>query len=391
MSKLDELKRFTAEVKRAVVGKWDIVFRALLPSEFGSALDRAPRHVTCPFHGGKNDFRFDRDYRENGNAICTCGSWDGFKLIMQARGWDFPTAVDHVGSVLGGGFIPGRHEPTFRADPIEEGRRKADQLAKQQTKDAKVKARLVAWWSETVPLTDPMARPARLYFKNRKLGSISLPICDIGYHPGLEYFDEDGKSHGAHPCIVAIVRMANGQPSTVHRTWITLDGQKAPVPEARKQYSNPSTHPVVGAAIKFDVPGVALNVGEGIESILAARAISGIASWSCLNKQLMRSVIIPEHVRFVTIWADRDRSGGGQTAAIELMDRLKAEGRKAVVMLPPYAVPDGQKSIDWNDVVKTLGLTMTRDHTNVVTWRRKLEAALEKAGFDPKQVLIQAA
>lgn len=397
MSKLDELKRFTAEVKRAVVGKWDIVFRALLPAEFGAALDRAPRHVTCPFHGGKNDFRFDRDYRENGDAICSCGSWDGFKLLMQAKGWDFPTAVDHVASVLGGRFIPGRREPTFAIDEQAEARRKAERLEKQLQKDERVKANIQRWWRETIPLTHDLAKPARLYLKNRKLGSVLLPLCDLGYHPALEYFDDDNKSHGKHPCIVSIVRMPNGQPSTIHRTWITHEGYKAhlpigaPDPNPRKLYTSPSTHPVVGAAVKLDVPGLVLNVGEGLESVLAARAISNMPTWSCINKDLMRLIVIPDHVQFVTIWADRDLSGGGQTAAIELMERLRSEGRKAVVMLPPYTVPKGEKTIDWNDVVKTLGLSMARDHTHVVTWRRKLEAALLKSGVDPKEILLRAA
>lgn len=91
------------------------------------------------------------------------------------------------------------------------------------------------------------------------------------------------------------------------------------------------------------------------------------------------------------IWADRDASQAGQEAAIELMDRLRAEGRHVVVFLPPYHIPKGKKGIDWDDVVRSLGLNTARTHTEVVKLRRKIEAKISSYGVDPATILRRVA
>ena len=85
-----------------------------------------------------------------------------------------------------------------------------------------------------------------------------------------------------------------------------------------------------GGAVRLGEPRDGrLLVGEGIESTVAAALIldwSG-GAWAALSTSGLRAVEIPEHVRYVTIAADRDAKGGGQLAAAALAERLEAEGR----------------------------------------------------------------
>jgi hypothetical protein len=52
----------------------------------------------------------------------------------------------------------------------------------------------------------------------------------------------------------------------------------------------------------------------------------------------------------VVIWADRDRSGAGEAAALAVRERLLRRGITVAVHLPPGPIPAEQKGIDWADV-----------------------------------------
>lgn len=381
MSKLDIYIEYTNKVRSDASGRWDLVLARLVP-EIKEAIDKPGRHVTCPFHGGKRDFRVHRDVALEGKCYCTCapgsndgrGHWDGFAMIQHARGWDFNKTVEEVDAVIGGkGCVPIPNTPIHRITPEE-----------QAMKNEKWIRNMQRWWKESVPLDHRSATPARRFLQSRQLGQIIMPLEDLAFHPALDYYDEDFKLVGRFPAMLAIVRMPDGRVSTVHRTYLTPEGGKAfPGDQARKQYKSPTTHPVQGAAIRLDkTVGPVLNLAEGIESALAARAITEQATWSTLNKELLRMVRVPAQVKIVTIWADRDRSYGGQEAALALMDRLRSEGKSAVVMMPPFSIPDDKKSVDWNDVVASLGLQNTRNHFEVVRWFRGQAEFLRKQGVD---------
>jgi len=367
MCKLDEIKRHTEDVKRLVRGRWDEVFLRLVP-QIAPALERPGRHVTCPFHGGKDDFRVARDYLDNGKCFCTCGTWDGFGMVMFANHWDFPTAVNAIADVLGG----------INMRVSDQARRvKSPTVHDQRQRDVFVRETMRKWWKQTLPLDHPDAAPARRYFKSRKLGQVVMPLDDVGYHPALEYRDADGKIIGKYPALIAIVRNVEGKTVTVHRTWLSPDGHgKAPVDSPRKQFSSAGDKPVTGSAIRLDKEiAPVLHVAEGLETALAVRAIvDGTAPvWSALNKGLMQRLDIPEPVQCVVIWADRDQSDGGETAAQALCERLCHQGKQAIVMLPPFRIPDGKRSVDWNDVVAMRGLEHARNHFNVIRLMRDLE------------------
>lgn len=89
------------EVRAQAKGQWLFILAHFAP-ELEPALKKAGQsHVTCPFHGGKKDFRMFKDAHDTGGAICTCGSWhDGFELLGKARSWDFLRCLTEVGQLI---------------------------------------------------------------------------------------------------------------------------------------------------------------------------------------------------------------------------------------------------------------------------------------------------
>lgn len=353
--------QMTEDAKVLARGHWNVILRVLCP-ELEAAQGRCGKHVDCPLpnHGGKGDFRLLRGYEDEGRAACTCGKYDGFHLIRLLRGWDFPETVRAVLDIVGG-----KYDDVIKATPRPEPNR-----AKIEKDDQHIKSTITQWWSEAMPLDAPEAKIARTYLKNRKVGEVLMPIDDIRFHPSLAYFGETREQIGRFPALIALVRRPNGSISTVHRTYLTPEGRKAfDGEQARKQYRAPSTSPVTGGAIRIDAEvGRVLNLAEGIETALAVRAITRQPTWSTLNKELLMKVEIPDQVELVSIWADKDRSRAGEEAAIKLMDKLRGQGRKAVVVVPPFSIPEDAKGVDWNDVVARLGRDWTADLDVVRQW-----------------------
>ena len=71
-----------------------------------------------------------------------------------------------------------------------------------------------------------------------------------------------------------------------------------------------------------------MGVAEGIETALSCFVASGcrLPVWSCVCANELRNFIPPRGVTDVVIFADRDCSGTGYRAAIDLKERLLATG-----------------------------------------------------------------
>ncbi len=149
--------------------------------------------------------------------------------------------------------------------------------------------------------------------------------------------------------MVALVTGADGAPVTVHRTYLTPDGRKAPVPDPKKLMGYPGDR-LVGGAIRLFAPGQALGVAEGIETALAVHLRTGMPVWSAVSAGLLARLEPPAETALVVVWADRDRSGAGEMAALSLRERLIGRGISVAVHLPPGPIPAGAKGIDWADV-----------------------------------------
>lgn len=337
------------EVKQRARGAWDRIFLSLAPA-LARAIEKAPRHVPCPVHGGKDGFRLFKDWRETGASICnTCGAHgDGFSTLMWVNGWSFRETLEEVATYLGERKISrtGRALATHaKGDSDEENERLRQALNKV--------------WNESISISDRDAEPARLYLARRGI-SISPPET-LRFHPSLSYYDGD-KKIGEYPAIIAMVTGARGNPVTIHRTYLTPDGKKAPVESPKKLMAYPKDRKIVGGAIRLTEAGLqVMAVAEGLETSLAVMEGTGLPVWCAVNALLLENFVPPEPVERVLVFADKDRpteqhpKGHGQEAAKQLVQRLWEMGIKASAIVPAGDIQTGQKSLDWLDILNRAG------------------------------------
>jgi hypothetical protein len=338
-------------VRNTARGSWLSILDSLAP-EIKTAIDNpGKRHIACPVHGGRDGFRLFRDADISGGGICnTCGSKpDGFSLLMWLRDWSFPDALMAVANVLGISTYKSHQKPIVVRKPI---------LLKSNPKliveDEKLKARLHRVWKESKSIRDPEAEPVRLYLQSRGLDD-SLPDWpSLRFHPNMQYRDEDGKVIGYFPAMLALVEKGNDL-ITIHRIFLTADGQKAPVDSPKKPMPVPSDKELVGSAIRLGKPGRVLQVTEGLENALAVIEATGMVTWSLISATLMPNFLIPSGVEKLIIWSDLDCSQTGTIAAAKLAQSAKTQGAEAIIHQPKGPIPSYAKSLDWLDVLNQHG------------------------------------
>lgn len=331
------------DIRAKASGRWDQIILSLAPS-IAEALDKPGlNHIDCPMHRGKNDFRVFRDVADSGGGVCTCGTWpDGFGLISAVNGWSFYETLLEVSN-----FIDG-HRSSLRV-AVAKPHRPVDTIRE----DRSIRNRLTTIWKGGISLDSPAAEPARLYLAGRGL---DLDISSVRFHPALAYHDK-GILTGHHPALVALVKSPEGLPVCIHRTYLSSDGFKAAVESPKKLCSHASDRPMKGAAIRLYEAGSTLAVAEGIETAMAVTKLSGIPCWATLTAGIMETFIPPPGVEKVLIFADKDRpskyhpKGHGQESSRILAEALWKRGIKAGIKLPPFEIPDGQKGLDWLDLL----------------------------------------
>lgn len=327
-------------VKNDARGCWEQVLPNLAPA-LKDAVERRGRHVPCPVHGGRDGFRVFPDVDETGGGVCnTCGYFaDGFSLLMWINGWDFGRSIREVAEQVGS---KSRHAKSAAAKSEDDIRRE----------------QLNRTWRESVPLSHPCAEPARLYLARRGL-SVKVPEV-LRFHAALGYFEEN-RLVADYPALIAQVSDQGGEAVTIHRTYLTPDGRKAPVESPKKLMRHSLARQMTGGAIRLMPSGNRLAVTEGIETALAVMEATGIPAWATGNAHLLATFQPPAGIEQVLVFADKDRpsrqhpSGHGQEAARELVTRLWGMGIRAGAIAPALDIPDGKNGIDWQDVFILLG------------------------------------
>jgi putative DNA primase/helicase len=178
-------------------------------------------------------------------------------------------------------------------------------------------------------------------------------------HGALYHYDLETKRKSHRPCMVARVVDMDGQPVTLHRTYLSADGFKANVSPSQVKKLMTGKRKLNGDAVRLNLPTThcrKLIVCEGIETGLAIVAATGyqIDVWAMLNAGNLAKARIPrERFDTVVIAADRDpvnpKNGwrAGEHFAEQLRDRLNAEGFHTILKVPEQ---DGQDFLDvWND------------------------------------------
>jgi putative DNA primase/helicase len=292
----------TEQPREIARGKW-----AGLLGQWLSERALTGRHTACPSCGGDDRFRFD-DLDGAGTWICShCGAGDGFTLLQSLSGMDFRESVQYVKKMVG----------RIEARPIKEAR----------SEDA-VRDDLRRVWGEAAPIEagDPVWK-----YLERRCGIRHAPQ-GVRYHPGLTYRHDSGIVT-RHPAMLAQVIGHDCAAVSIHRTYLTDDGQKAAVPVAKKLMT--PVRKIERCAIRLTRPIDGwLGIAEGIETALCASQIDGGAVWSCISAGVMESFTPPEGTELLVIYADNDASFTGQASAYTLARKLTAKGLECRVRVP---------------------------------------------------------
>jgi len=198
--------------------------------------------------------------------------------------------------------------------------------------------------SESVTITHSSAQPARTYL-SRRMGRILGEYPNLRFHPAARYY-QDGEHKGDYPALISEVRDINNRLVTLHRTYLTEDGHKAPLDPPRKLMGVPQGS-CSGVAIRLAAASDALVLCEGIETALALSLMLDTPAWAAISAHGLETVVIPNSVKTIHIGADNDTSGTGQRAARRLANRLWDDGYRDIVIHTPDGAGD-----DWADVVK---------------------------------------
>ena len=177
----------------------------------------------------------------------------------------------------------------------------------------------------------------------RYLASRGLEAVPTLYEHRALRGHESGRSY---PGMLAIVQGPDGTDLTLHRTYLTNQGTKAPR-ECRKLMPVADGKKTTGGAIRLFESEDTLAIAEGIETALAVHVITGLPVWATVSANGMERFDPPESVERLQIYGDNDISQRGQFAAYSLSRRLVKQGRDAQVFLP-------QQIGDWNDVLREM-------------------------------------
>lgn len=292
-------------------GRWPDILQARgMDASFFSG-----RNGPCPFCGGSDRYRWAG--KKFGGvwvcSSCTEGKYSsGMSMLMKHMGYnEFREACDDVREFFGAN----KH-----IQPLPRAARDAAVQEWTPEKIERNRARMLKFWNEARPYT--AGDPVDLYLKSRVPG-LAHQLENLRFHPNLEYWlpPAPGQDRftllGKFPAMLAYAQGPDGSLVQLHKTYLTDDGHKADVPNAKK------TDLGVGInsfAIRMMEPtGDTLGVSEGIETGIAGALLRGIPVWPCLNGGTMSEFVLPDELRGVirklVIFAD--------------YDELKPKGRNA--------------------------------------------------------------
>jgi phage/plasmid primase-like uncharacterized protein len=141
--------------------------------------------------------------------------------------------------------------------------------------------------------------------------------------------------------MIAPLVAPDGRVLALHRTYLTTDGCKAPVPTVKKLTG--AAGPLAGAFIPLHDPQhCVIGIAEGIETAQAAHLASGLPTVAAYCAGNLAAYTWPAGVRRIVMFADADPAGAA--AAQSLKARAIRAGLSVAVMTP------STPGTDWCDV-----------------------------------------
>jgi len=169
--------------------------------------------------------------------------------------------------------------------------------------------------------------PIDLYLKSRGL---TLPPSGIVEHPGLWH----RTSSCRYPAMIGIVTDAvTVEPLTLHRTWVTADGHKAPVEPVRMLLKGGRKQGGVIRLVEDGEVTTGLGIAEGVETALAAMAAGFSPVWACVDAGNLAAFPVLPGIECLTVFVDNDAAG--KAAFKQVAKRWREEGREVLHFTPP--------------------------------------------------------
>jgi DNA primase len=185
-------------------------------------------------------------------------------------------------------------------------------------KERETEAEALRIWLEGIPL---IGTPAEAYLRSR---GIVCRLPDTLRFSRLHY----GKRGRLHPCLIALVTSADGQPRGIQRTYLTESGTgKAAVPKPKLSLGR-----ISGGAIRLAPAARELVLCEGLEDGLTLQQELGQAVWVAAGVGNLKKMRLPIGARSIVIGADGDAAG--ERGAMDAAARFAAEGRQVRVIRP---------------------------------------------------------
>ena len=283
-------------------GRWpDILTSRGMESSFFNC-----KQGPCPFCWGRDRYRWVQ--KKYGGVwvcnSCTDGKYaTGFNMLMQHMGYQtFREAADDVREFFGA-------QQVIRPIPREQRLSQMDEWTPERIQ--RNTDRMLRSWEEGRDITS--GDPVSLYMSKRVPGMDFVPAY-VRYHPALDYWapPPEGQDRpillGRYPAMLSLALAPDGSIAQLHKTYLTLSGEKADVPLVKK------TDLGVGQksfAVRMLKPvGDKLGICEGMETGWAAAMLRDIPIWSCLNGPALAEFVLPEELRgqikTLVIFADAD-------------------------------------------------------------------------------------
>ena len=298
----------------------------------------------CPMHpeSGKTKFRFDNKWGKGGWFCNDCGAGDGLTLLRLFTGLQDREVFAKLREL----------QQTGQTQPVQRPHQTpwcADEISDEEK--AKRRARLQQAWRRSSAVKEDS--PVLAYLQHRVPGLRIEWVSPLIRTARMSYFDEDGKDRGEFPVMLSKAIRSDGDKrvaATLHRTYLTPAGMKAPFEKVKKQM--PSHVKLDGAAVRVNTAPDALKiyVCEGIETAFAIVAMTEnrYPVYAALNAGNLANFRVPEFARRIMICADHDKPNSrgervGIADARKLESRLAADGQAAVVHYPKT------EGDDWND------------------------------------------
>lgn len=203
-------------------------------------------------------------------------------------------------------------------------------IVPQQPREPDPDASAIGLWHAAEPITGTLGE--RYLCEHRGLSGPLPPT--LRFRPDVRY----PLAGTILPAVVAAVQRPDRTVVAVQTTFLRLDGKKAPLSAPRITIGSLGT-----GAVRLAAADETLGLAEGVENALSAMEMTGTPCWATLGAQRLPRITLPDIVRRVIIFGDRDATG--ELHAGLAVTAYSQQGRSVEIMWPPG------DAADWNDAL----------------------------------------